>query len=339
MQNQISGWFSTVFSTCFVTLSLISPLSAVEQKENDFVKQPFLLSQILSTSYTSNEGQFEVQLPGQPETSTRSTDIAGQPTDWNLFVVKENTNFYAVAYTDLAPETINLGANVLIDGIKNNLSNEFNWSAINGYGKITTVDGYPTRELIGIQNNQLSVLRLTLADRRLYAVMSSSDELAKISQFFASFAVQPWQAYVSQEGRFSIDLPMEPSEEISSLEFGETKFDWKVLESHNLHSLDDDSYAVAYADVSADDLQQGADELLEQVGINLIQKAQPLEIIEAGKSISLDGHPGRSFVFTTKEGQIGAVHFYLVNQRLYGVGARSEEITNLSKFLGSFGIQ
>ena len=339
MQNQISSGISTIFSTFFVALSLVSPLRALEPIEQNSVREPLVLSQIATKSYISEEGQFEVRLPGQPETRTRTISIAGQSTEWNVFLIQEDANFYAVAYTDLTPKIIELGANKLIDSIKNNLAKEFNWSNINNYGKGITVNGYPSRELIGTQNNQLSVLRLIMANPRLYAVMSSSEELENIGQFIDSFTVQPWQVFVSEEGGFSVDLPMPPTDETESIELGETEFNWKVIEARNFQSPEDDSYAVAYTDVSSEDLQQGADALLERVGKNLIQKIQPQAIIESGKAIVLQGNPGRSFVVATQEDQIAAIHFYLVNQRLYGVGARAEDITNLSRFLKSFQIQ
>lgn len=54
----------------------------------------------------------------------------------------------AVAYTDLAPKTIKLGANAVIDSIKNTLTKELDWSALNGRGKPIEVDGgYPTQEI------------------------------------------------------------------------------------------------------------------------------------------------------------------------------------------------
>lgn len=341
MQNQFYPWLSPIFSTFLVVISLTSPLKvlATEDNSNHPVSQTVILAQASSESYVSDEGQFVVQFANSPETQTRSTNIAGQSTDWNLFTVQEDGNFYGVAYTDTTDEIIELGAKAVIDEIKDNLANEFNWSIINGYGKVTTVSGYPARELIGTRNNKLYVLRLVLANRRLYAVMSTSDELTKISQFMDSFAVQPWQVYQSDAGGFRIDFPLSPTDETESIELGGTEFNWQVLEARNLQSSEDDSYAVAYTDLSPDDLQQGADSLLERVGKNLIKKIQPQEIIENGNEIFLNGNPGRSFIVTTKEGQIAAIHFYLVNQRLYGVGARAEDISNLSKFLNSFQIQ
>ena len=100
MQNQISSGISTIFSTFFVALSLVSPLRALEPIEQNSVREPLVLSQIATKSYISEEGQFEVLLPGQPETRTRTISIAGQSTEWNVFLVQEDANFYAVAYTE-----------------------------------------------------------------------------------------------------------------------------------------------------------------------------------------------------------------------------------------------
>jgi hypothetical protein len=301
--------------------------------------EPTLISQATTwQAYSSEEAQFSAQFPSEPETRMRTLPIAGQSTDWTIFRVQTGTGFYAVAYTDLAPETIELGANAVIDSIENTLTEEFNWSALNGRGKSIDVNGYPTREILGTQNNQLSVLRLVLADQRLYAVMSTAKNLENMGQFVDSFAIEPWQPYVSEDGGFSINLPMAPDEETETTAWTGKQFNWTVIESRSF-TAPNDSYAVAYTDVSEDDLQSGEDTLLEQVGANLVERLQPQAVIESGREISLDGHPGRAFVATTEDGQIVGVNFYLVGQRLYGVGARADDVANISQFLDSFQIQ
>jgi hypothetical protein len=252
--------------------------------------------------------------------------------------LQNEAGFYGVAYTDLTSETIALGASTVIDSIKNTLTDELNWSALTGTGRSINVDGYPAREIIGTQNNQLSVLRLVLADQRLYVVMSSSEDLTEMGQFMDSFAVQPWQPYVSEEGGFSVDLPLEPTDETESIELGGTEFEWNIIEGRNFLAPND-SYAVGYTDVSSQDLQAGEDALLNQVGSNLIERWRAQNVVESGRELSLDGNPGRSFVGTTADGQIIAVRFYLVGQRVYGVGALSDNIANISRFLDSFEVR
>jgi len=330
-----------ITSLCF-SIGITLPLKASEPVDypvnhsvgNHLAQQPVLVSQSTWTAYTSSNGQFTTRFPGEPESRTRTVPIAGQPYDWTIFRLQTGTGFYAVAYTDLTAETIELGASAVIDSIKNTLTEEFNWSALNGSGKSTTVDGYPTREIIGTQNNQLSVLRLVLADQRLYAVMSTSEDLTEIGQFLDSFAVEPWQPYVSEEG----DLPLSPTDETESIELAGTEFEWNVIEGRNF-TASDDSYSVAYTDVLSEDLQAGADDLLNRVGTNLIERWNAQNVVESGREISLDGNPGRSFVGTNAEGQIVAVRLYVVGQRMYGVGVLSDNIANISRFLDSFEVR
>lgn len=336
-----------------MTLSWITPLKAVEPiaasaAEPNLSDQSVdrssehmgaqTLSQATWQSSSSPTGQFIVQFPGSPETRTRTAAIAGRSYDWTILRLRTDAGFYAVAYTDLSPATIELGANAVVDSIENTLTDEFNWSALNGRGKSIHVSGYPGREIIGTRNNQLSVIRLVLADQRLYAVMSTSEDLTEIGQFMDSFEVQPWQSYVSQKGGFSVNLPLEPTGETESIELGGTEFEWNVIESRNF-TAPGDSYSVGYTDVASEDLQAGADALLNRVGTNLIKRWKAENVVERGQDIALGDNPGRSFVGTTTEGQIIAVRFYLVGQRMYGVGALSDNIVNISRFLDSFAVE
>lgn len=328
---------SLITSLC-LSISITAPLKAAEPRDESVSNLPVLASQSIQMPYESSEGQFAVQFPGEPETRTRTLPISGKSYDWTIFRLQNGDGFYGIAYTDLTSETIQLGAHAVIDSIKNTLTDELDWSALNDRGKSTTIDGYPAREIIGTQNNQLSVLRLILADQRLYVVMSTSADLAEIGQFLDSFTVKPWQPYVSEEGGFSVDLPLEPSDETESITLDGTKFKWNIIEGRNF-TAPNDSYSVGYTDVSSQDLQAGADALLNRVGSNLIERWRAQNVVESGRELSLDGNPGRSFVGTTNDGQIIAVRFYLVGQRIYGVGVLSDNIANISRFLDSFEVK
>lgn len=289
-------------------------------------------------AYASGSGRFSIQFPGTPESRTRTLPIIDQSYTWNILRLQNESGFYGVAYTDLSSDTIEWGSKALIDSIKNTLTDELNWSALEGYGTSMEVNGYPARELIGTQNNQISVLRLVLADQRLYAIMSSSDNLAEIGQFLDSFAVEPWQPYASEDGRFSVSLPLEPTTETERIELGGREFEWNVLEGRNF-TAPDDSYSVGYTSISAADLDAGADELLNRIGAALLERWRAQNVVESGKEVMLAEHPGRSFVGTTEDGQIVAVRFYLVGDRMYAVGALSNNVTNISRFLDSFQVQ
>ncbi|MBR8827923.1 MAG: hypothetical protein DSM107014_08475 [Gomphosphaeria aponina SAG 52.96 = DSM 107014] len=303
------------------------------------VTQKILLSQINWETKISEAGKFNVVLPeGERETRTQSMAIAGQSVDWEVLKVKTESGVYSVSYTDLTPEIIELGANAVIDSIKDTLVNEFNWSAIQGRGRVISVQGYPGREIVGSKNDRVSVLRLILADQRLYAVMSTADNLGNIGKFFESFAVNPWQPYIFEEGGFQVNLPLSPSNGTNSVKLAGKMFDWQVIESHNL-TAPEDSYAVGYTDVSQEDLKNGANALIQSVGESLMEQLQLKTIIDNGRKISLGENEGLAFVGINEAGQIVGVHFYLVGQRLYGVSAISDDLINISKFINSFQIQ
>jgi hypothetical protein len=329
---------TVVLSSLCISIGFALPIRAIEPVIDSAASSP-LISQANWQSYNSEDGRFAVQLPSEPETQPRSITIAGEPTAWVVFRTADDAGVYAVAYSDLSPTVIEAGKDVVIRSIQGTLINELNWQPLNTSGNPISIAGYPGREYIGVQNNELSVLRLVLADRRLYAVISTSADLERISQFLNSFAVLSWQPYTSDEGRFSVNFPLSPEESITdSEEIAGREFIWTVIESRNF-TAPDDIYAVAYTDVSPEDLQQGEAALLDRVGTNIIEELQPQTAFESGQEISLNGNPGRSYLVTTQTGRLVAMHLYLVGQRLYGVGVRSNDITTVNQFLGSFQVE
>ncbi|HHP7231764.1 MAG TPA: hypothetical protein ACFCUY_13015 [Xenococcaceae cyanobacterium] len=329
--------YSKIVTTTLLALVAIGLLRYVKPIEARPIPS-LILSQINESSENFQAPQFTVQMPGEPETTTLTIPIADATTEWTVIRDLDESELYAVAYTDLTQETIELGADIIIDSIKDTLVSEFNWSALNERGRTITVDGLPGKELIGTQNNQVSILRLILADRRLYALMSRSDNIGNIGQFFDSFAVQFWQPYVFEAGGFTVSLPLPPSEETETIELAGKQYTWNVVEGRNF-KFPNESYMAAYTDVTPEDLQGGADELLESVGKSLMTKLPLRTIVESGREVSLNDAPGRAYVAINESEQVVAVHFYLVDQRLYALSASSEDITNISQFLNSFAIQ
>jgi hypothetical protein len=63
------------------------------------------------------------------------------------------------------------------------------------------------------------------------------------------------------------------------------------------------------------------------------------EVSQKGRAIILNGLSGLEFVGTTSKGESAILHFYLSGQRVYGVFATSESLSNLDTFLSSFSIK
>lgn len=326
--------------SCTIYFLIISNsgLKATQPKLESTVAPIIALNESRSwLEYNSEVGKFVVKFPGQPEQTTSNLPIAEQDTEWIITRFKSDTEHYTVAYTDLETEIIQLGANTVIDSIENALETDFNWSALNGRGKSIMVGEYPAREIIGIRDNKISIVRLILADQRLYVVMVTSENLGQIDQFLESFAVQPWQPYISEAGRFKVNLPTTPGEEQDSTELIGQLFQWNLIEARNFTNPGD-SYSVGYTDISPEYLQDDPDALLKKVGDNLLEKFSETTIIENGKEITLDGYPGRSYLVAIDSEQIFVVRFYLVDNRLYGIGSTSDNIGNIHKFMDSFEI-
>jgi len=328
-----------LIATVLITLGFSPKIIAQEILPKDNIKVLIAANKTIAwLEYNSQEGQFIAKFPGEPEQKNKNILIADQNTEWNVVTVKNEIGSYTVAYTDLATETIKLGADIVIDSLENTLETDFNWAALNGRGKEILVEGYPGREIIGIHDNKISVARLILADTRLYVVIATSDSLDNVDQFVQSFAVQPWQTYISEEGKFKIDLPTNPQEEKTSREFAGKLFNWNLIEARNF-VYPKDSYSVGYTDLSGEDLKDGPDALLDQVIENVISKLSEKGAVENVRSVDMNGSLGRSVIATLDSDQIFILNLYLVNDRLYGVGSVSENISNINRFISSFEIQ
>jgi hypothetical protein len=328
-----------LISIALISIGLGVAIQATPIPQTDTSEQKIALTATTSWSdYNSENGRFIAQFPGQPEAQTRNVPIDGHSTDWNISTFKNEGEVYTVAYTDLESEVIQLGADVVIESIKNNLETDFQWSALNGNGRTISVNGYPAREIIGIGNNKISLVRLIIADQRLYVVMVTSENLANIDQFLQSFAVQTWQPYLWEAGRVQIDFPTSPAEEKESKEFAGKLLNWNLIEARNFTNPNE-SYSVGYADLQPDDLKNGPDALLTEVSENLLAKLAEKTAITNWREITSDGSSGRSFMAVMDDEQIFMLNFYLVDKRLYGIGVISDDISNINHFLNSFEVQ
>ncbi|MGK7911442.1 MAG: hypothetical protein AB4050_08155 [Synechococcus sp.] len=291
------------------------------------------------SKHVSEEGQFSIQIPDEPNIDSHTVSIADEETVWTVIRSEDENGIYSVAYSDLSADGIEAGQDAFVRGIQNTFMDEYDWEPINLGGREIEVDGFPGKEFIGIRDNQLSVLRLYLADRRLYSLVSSSSSLDSLSQFFDSFEIDSWQRYLFEDGRFSISLPAEPNEEsLATSQVEGEEFTWSVLEARNFASPKD-LYAVAYTDLEANTLQAESDLILSRVGDSIIEELSLTEIGEEGEPISLGDYSGLSYLAINDNGELIAFYLYLVEQRLFAIGAKSEVIANITQYLDSFQIQ
>jgi hypothetical protein len=304
--------------------------------------EPALTRQLVQAPWQSASpaaGRFSVQAPGtlQPETAT--TTIATTSLNWTIHALRTGTDRYAVAYTDLPLEVLQMGRTAVIESLKQRLlANDFDWQAIANRGQRINWAGIPGMEFLDLRNNKVSTLRLFLVKRRLYGVFATTSNLADAHRFVNSFGVAPlWQPFVSKTGQFSVKLPMAPIVSTESTEYQGQKFNWVKFNSKNVYALED-SYVVAYSDLSPSAMQAGADVVLKNAAQTTLGALGIPEPRPQGRAIALGKNPGQEFMATAKSGQSVVLRFYLVGQRLYGVFSSSKSLTNLDQFLNSFNV-
>lgn len=119
--------------------------------------------------------------------------------------------------------------------------------------------------------------------------------------------------FVSSEGRFSIDLPGTPAEEINSREsaFGGKKLGWR-----NQGAL----FTVSYAD-RQDANNENAEKIVEASADGYISVIPKTGEVVSRNKITLDGYPGVEVVSREKDGFTVITRYYLVEKRIYCVVA------------------
>ena len=288
------------------------------------------------STHTSPEGQFSVQLPAEPSTNSVVIPLENGETTWTVTRSDGVGGTYTVAYSDLSADAIDAGQGAFIEGIQERLITEYEWEPINFDGTPIEVDGFPGREFIGTRDSEISVLRLYLADQRLYSVIGVSRSLDSLNQFLSSFNIDTWQPYTFEAHGFSISLPEEPNEDsLTTRHIEGRELDWTILEARNF-AFPGELYTVSYADL---DSQLDPSQVLSRVGA-AIQEELPLSWIDGeGTPVSLGDRPGLSFLASNDDGELFAFNLYLVDQRLYGIGAKSGSLSHITQFINSLQIQ
>lgn len=300
-------------------------------------------------SVTSESGLFSVEMPQPPSEQTRQTEISGQPKTWTLLEAQSGDEVYAVAYLDLSRSDLQTGARGTLRSLRDAVLSQVGLQAFDLNGRRISLNGYPGREYVGIQGNQVAAVRLYLVNERLYGLVAKSDDIAQINQFFTSFQVEPrWQEFSSETGRFLIQLPAPPTAEIEPLKAGEYTLNWSLLRSSNIlvteevsdtTAVDDveDIYAVGYTDLPAGWSQEDSRQVLNQIGSPLLNRLNLQLLSNRGRAVSLGGYQGREFL-GVEAGRIFAVRLYQVDQRVYGLISVSSDLTSIDRFFNSFQI-
>lgn len=288
----------------------------------------------------SEMGRFSVQLPVELDATTATTEISGDTLTWNISSARQGDTLYAVAYTDLPLEILAMGQEAVIDSLESRpFLQGFDWQTLNNRGQQVTLGEIPGIEFLELEAGQMSAARFYLANRRLYAVMASSPDLHEVSRFLDSFAIDSlWRPFISEEGGFTVDLPMAPVFTPQQIEYQGRTLDWWQYVGYNLYAPDD-RYGFAFADLPEDLTITDGDTFLKDVATLVLTGLNAPNLATNGTVISIEGMPGREYALTKPSGQSYVLRLFLADERLYGLLITSESLNNLDRFLSSFQVQ
>jgi len=157
--------------------------------------------------------------------------------------------------------------------------------------------------------------------------------------FLSSFAAatQPeWVAFSSPEGRFIVQFPKEPAQELKDVDYVVGKLTMYTASSSTI------TYMASFADYPSEPGTDRQQLVLDALRDSLASKLEAKVFDET--KISLNGNPGLEFRIskTLESGQEVIYHWraYLVGRRLYQVGAayykRDSQPRELPKYFDSF---
>ena len=292
-------------------------------------------------TFTSEAGGFTVRVPRKPTEETEDMQGGGKV---HRFTVDNGPYGYIVAYNSLpagppsassVPDLLNKGRDTVVSGLKGKLLAE----------KSISLAGNSGRALhIAIPDKAGAVyMRCYIAGDRYYQLMvigeSKALDFARDQRFLDSFQLvpsvpaSPWAAYASTEGRFSIDLPGKPKQEMLpndttkySVEFGGTLY---IVVTVDLKDATDDPAKITAVLEAAQDAEM---KVLDAKSLSqrrvLLGSASGLQVNLSIPEAKISG------------GGLGIERFYLVGKRLYEVaiisGDKSAPESAFDRFFDTF---
>ncbi len=304
------------------------------------------LAQALNTPAANPEssfhdvvGRYSVSVPLDTQADTSVTQVGGQLFTWTVAISRQGGSFYGVAYTDLPMELLGMSGKTVVESLRSRpFFADFDWEALANRGQRVSLGDLPGIEFTQVEAGKALAARFYLANRRLYVVVAMAP-MHEANQFIESFAIDDlWRPFVSEAGRFSVDLPMAPVFTPQQVAYQGATLNWWQYVGYNLYAPGD-RYGFAYADLPDDLVVQNPDSLLQEVANLVLTELNAPTLATTGTAISLAGLPGREYALTKANGQSYVLRLYLNDRRIYGLLATSTSLNHLDRFLTSFSVQ
>ncbi len=292
-------------------------------------------------TFTSEAGGFTVRVPRKPTEETEDIEGRGKV---HRFTVDNGPLGYIVSYNSLpagapsassVPDLLNKGRDTVVSGLKGKLLAE----------KSISLAGNSGRALhIAIPDKAGAVyMRCYIAGDRYYQLMvigeSKALDFARDQRFLESFQfvpsapASPWAAYTSTEGRFSIDMPGTPKQEMLpndttkySVEFGGTVY---IVVTVDLKDATDDPDKITAV------LEAAKDAEMKVLDAKSLSQRRVMLGAASGLQVNLSIPEAK-----ISGGGLGIERFYLVGKRLYEVaiisGDKSTSESAFDRFFDTF---
>ncbi|MGF1460797.1 MAG: hypothetical protein ACFBSG_17440 [Leptolyngbyaceae cyanobacterium] len=298
------------------------------------------VSASLGVVHESTAGRFTVALPSDPDLTTQSTPVSNGLLTWQITTARAEGRLFAVAYADLPLDTLVLGKEEIVNSLASrSLIPEIDWQVLTAAGHPVRQGEIPGREFVYTANGQFVVLRLYLANRRVYAAVATSPELEEIGQFMSSFQMDSlWRPFVNEAGGFTVRVPMAPVVTTRPINYRSHALVWQEFTIYNLMAPAD-AYQIAYTDLPEVSTEADAIAQIDEIAGLVLAGTEAAGFAANEAPLLLEGHTGREFIAMAGDGRSFILRFYLVDDRLYGILASSRSLENLQTFLGSFQLQ
>jgi len=140
-----------------------------------------------------------------------------------------------------------------------------------------------------------------------------------------------WQTLSSPSGFFTIQMPGIPEQYQEKTEVLGNKKDWHLFKLKN----NNNTYLIGYLKLSETEIVEGSKDAANSIKQTILEPLGLGELQSDGKPISLNNYPGKEFL-TIDSDQIVALRIYLVENRLYGLFAKSDNLRDINQYLNSF---
>lgn len=146
-------------------------------------------------SFTSDPGQYSVELPGTPTQFTSTTEVTEGVLNWQVAEVRippteqHQTEYYLIAYTDLSTDHLaRHTSDEIVQEVSNAVLAEGGLDHTIQLQEQILFHDHPAQLLIGAVNNQYWVMVLSLVDGRIYTNLAFSQQRDRMTHFLDSFA-------------------------------------------------------------------------------------------------------------------------------------------------------